>query len=185
MALGIEWKTLNRLIARNGYNGTILWERQLPDGYLVHRSAFVATKETFYMIGGDRCVLLDPQTGDIQGTIQIPGVVGPWKWMAIKDDVLYVLAGDKEPGTQIIKGDRTFGGWSWADLSKGYYAKPRIPYGFGHTLAAYDLKSKRRLWTEKGREKGTFYFYHFFRGRLRERSNDSRPGTEKGDILLL
>ena len=147
-----EWSTLNRLIARNGYNGTILWERKLPDGYLVHRSAFVATKETFYMIGGDRCVLLDPQTGKVQGTIQIPGVKGPWKWMAIMDDVLYVLAGDKEPGTQLIKGDRTFGGWSWADLSKGYYAKPRIPYGFGHTLAAYDLKSKQRLWKHQEKD---------------------------------
>lgn len=47
-----EWPSLQRLIARNGYNGIILWERKLPKDYLAHRSAFVATKDTFYMVDG-------------------------------------------------------------------------------------------------------------------------------------
>ena len=52
-----EWDNMNRLIARNGYNGTILWQRDLPEGYLVHRSAFVATRETFYMLERDHALM--------------------------------------------------------------------------------------------------------------------------------
>ena len=142
-----EWDTLYKLIARNGYNGTILWERRLPDGYLVHRSAFIATKDTFHMIDGSSCLLLDAETGSEQGRIKLAGVDGHWKWMAMRDGVLYVMAGKKERGTQIVRGDREFGGWSWADLSPGFYGK--YPHGFGDTLAAYDLEKEEVLWIHK------------------------------------
>ena len=61
-----EEKWLNTLYARNGYNGENLWTRKLPDGYLVHRSAFIATDDTFYMIDthGTGCLLLNPETGE-------------------------------------------------------------------------------------------------------------------------
>ena len=160
-----EWNTLNKLIARNGYNGTVLWEQDLPDGYLVHRSAFIATKDTFYMINGDHCRTLDPQTGANKGEIRIPGVTGDWKWMVMHDGNLFVLTGEKAPWVETTKGDRTFGGWSWSDLSRGYYGpsrnsqqtdmykKSNIPWGYGNTLAAYDIKNKRLLWkhTEENR----------------------------------
>ncbi len=144
-----EWDMMNKLIARNGYNGTLLWERKLPEGYLVHRSAFIATQETFYMLDGSRCLLLDPETGREKGAIRIPGLSGEWKWMVLKQDFLYVLAGRKDPRAQITKGDRSFGGWSWSDLSRGYYSKPHVPWGFGDTLAAYDLKKKEVRWIHK------------------------------------
>ncbi|MBC8354605.1 MAG: PQQ-binding-like beta-propeller repeat protein [Planctomycetes bacterium] len=139
-----EWDTLYKLVARNGYNGTVLWERRLPDGYLVHRSAFIATRDTFHMIDGESCLLLDAQTGEEQGRIKLPGVAGHWKWMAMKDGVLYVMTGKKERGTQIVRGDREFGGWSWADLSPGFYGD--YPHGFGDTIAAYDLGEEELLW---------------------------------------
>lgn len=142
-----EWENMNRLIARNGYNGAILWERDLPEGYLVHRSAFIATDKTFYMIDRDHALMLDPETGQTQGTISVPGVFGDWKWMAIDNDVLYMLAGTRDSGVETTKGDREFGGWSWADLSTGYYAQPRVPWGFGSILAAYDLKQQKVLWS--------------------------------------
>ncbi len=141
-----EWDMINKLIARNGYNGTVLWQRDLPDDYLSHRSAFVATRDIFYMLDGDGCLMLDARTGAEKGRIQIPGLEGDWKWMAMRDGVLYAMAGDKGGGAKIIKGDRNFGGWSWADLSVGYYAKPRVPWGFGNKLAAYKLDDKRVIW---------------------------------------
>jgi len=144
-----EWDMVNKLIARNGYNGIELWRRNLPEGFLAHRSAFVATKDIFYMIDGDACLMLDARTGAEMGKIRIPGLQGDWKWMAIEDGVIYVLAGDKGGQAKTIKGDRNFGGWSWADLSEGYYAKPRVPWGFGRTLAAYRLDDKRLLWQHK------------------------------------
>ena len=143
-----EWGALNRLIARNGYNGTILWERKLPDDYLVHRSAFVATKDTFHMINGDHCLLLDARTGEEQGRIQIKDFAGDWKWIAFKDGILYALAGAPGDGVELVKGDRAMGGWSWADLSKGYFRK-RVPHGFGDVIAAYDLKNKKLLWMHR------------------------------------
>ncbi|MEM7145219.1 MAG: PQQ-binding-like beta-propeller repeat protein [Verrucomicrobiota bacterium] len=140
-----EWEMLNRLVARNGYNGIVLWERELPDDYLVHRSAFIATDDTFYMMDGNRCLLLDAATGADKGELRIPGVDGQWKWMGMIDDTLYVLAGEPGPGAEIVRGNRSMGGWSWQDLSAGYYGQ-RIPHGFGDTLAAYDLKEETLLW---------------------------------------
>lgn len=140
-----EWQSLGRLMARNGYNGAVLWERKLPEGYLVHRSAFIATKETFYMLERDRCLLLDTRTGREKGEIRIPGLEGEWKWMAMKDDVLYVMSGPPDAPVETVKGDRSLGGWSWSDLSKNYYAK-RLPQGFGNTIVAYELNKQNVRW---------------------------------------
>ena len=141
-----EWDMVNLLIARNGYNGTVLWQRKLPDGFLAHRSAFVATKDIFYLLDGDGCLMLDAATGEEKGRIRIPGVDGDWKWMVLEDGCSTSWRAPKVAKPKIIKGDRTFGGWSWADLSKGYYARPRVPWGFGNTIAAYDVERERVLW---------------------------------------
>ena len=139
---------LNTVLARNGYNGTELWSRRLPDGYLAHRSAFIATKDTFYMIDadGNGCLLLDPETGVEKGRIGIPEIRGEWKWMAMQDGTLFALAGEKKdpPETTIVRS--TYTHWSWGELSKGYYQK-RIPWGFGTTIFAYDLNRNELLWT--------------------------------------
>lgn len=142
-----EESWLNTVLARNGYNGAELWRRRLPDGYLVHRSAFIATDDVFYMIDldGNGCLLLDPETGKEQREIRIPDLAGEWKWMALQDGTLFVLAGDEaDPAeTTIVRSKRDH--WSWGELSPGYYA-PRIPWGFGTTLAAYDLQQDRVRW---------------------------------------
>jgi len=140
---------LNTLLARNGYNGAELWRKRLPDGYLVHRSAFIATDDVFYIINldGHGCVLLNPETGDEIGQVRIPEVRGEWKWIAIAGQTLYGLAGEKgDPAeTTLVRSKDT--GWSWGELSKGYYAQPGIPWGFGETIFAYDLKGEKPLWT--------------------------------------
>ena len=141
-----EWEMVNQLIARNGYNGTVLWQRKLSDGFLSHRSAFVATDDVLYMLDGDGCLVLDAATGEETGRVEIPGLDGDWKWMVHQDGVFYVMAGPKGGDAEIIKGDRTFGGWSWADLSLGYYSRPRVPWGFGNVVAAYHVEEKRLLW---------------------------------------
>ena len=89
-----------------------------------------------------------PKPARKRGEIRIPGLEGEWKWLAMKDGVLYVLAGKPGSGAETVKGDRTFGGWSWEDLSKGYYPK-RIPHGFGDLLAAWHIADKKLLWKHK------------------------------------
>jgi len=141
-----EW--LNTLYARNGYNGTPLWKRKLPDGYLAHRSAFVATDDTFYMIDddGNGCLLLDPETGHEKDRIKIPGQHGQWKWMVLLDDTLLVLAGEQRDPSETTIVRSTFTHWSWGELSRGYYEK-RVPWGFGDTILAYDLDDRELLWS--------------------------------------
>ena len=128
-----EVPTLNTIYARNGYNGAVLWQRKLPEGYLVHRSAFIATDDTFFMIDKDSALLLDPETGAEKGRIRIPDAQGEWKWMALVGRTLFVLAGESDPvePTTIVRSQRDH--WSWGELSKGYYQKPRIPWGFATT----------------------------------------------------
>ncbi|MBW7997856.1 MAG: PQQ-binding-like beta-propeller repeat protein [Candidatus Glassbacteria bacterium] len=138
---------LNTLIAQNGYNGLELWRRKIPDGYLVHRSAFIATENTFYMVNhdGTGCLMLDPETGREKGRINLPELQGEWKWMALVDGVLYVLAGEQKdpPETTVVRSSAR--AWSWDDLSTGYYEQ-RIPWGFGNTIAAYDLATGKVKW---------------------------------------
>ncbi|HNR32091.1 MAG TPA: PQQ-binding-like beta-propeller repeat protein, partial [Candidatus Hydrogenedentes bacterium] len=138
---------LNTLLARNGYNGEELWRRRLPDGYLVHRSAFIATDDTFYMIDldGSGCLLLDPETGAEKGRIRLPDLSGEWKWMALDDGVLYVLEGKtRDPGQiTVVRSENP--AWSWEELSTGYY-EDRIPWGFGNAVAAFDVTHGKLLW---------------------------------------
>ena len=136
---------LNTLSARNGYNGIELWLRKLPDGYFVHRSAFIATENVFYMIDGDGCLMLDPETGEEMGRISIPGVDGEWKWMALENGVLFVLAGgEKEPrGSTTVRSPGTH--WRWEGLDSGYFQRI-APWCFGRTIVAYDLSRKKMVW---------------------------------------
>jgi len=145
-----EESWLNTLVARNAYNGTILWQRKLPDGYLAHRSAFVATDDVFYMIDtdGEGCLMLDPETGREIGSVRLPDHPGEWKWLAIQDGILYVLIGQqKDPAeTTIVRSQ--FGHWSWGELSNGYYQR-RVPWGYGKTILAYDLGAKKVVWSHR------------------------------------
>ena len=145
-----EESCLNTLLARNGHNGTPLWQRKLPDGYLAHRSAFVATDDAFYMIDtdGSGCLVLDPQTGEEKDRIDLPQREGEWKWIAIQDGRLYVLTGmTKDPAeTTIVRSQ--LGHWSWGELSKGYYQR-RVPWGFGKMIVALDLDTKKVVWRHR------------------------------------
>ena len=140
-----EEQWLNTLLARNGYNGTLLWSRKLPDGYLVHRSAFIATEDCFYMIENDRCLKLDPESGREMDRISIPEIEGEWKYIALQNGVLYVLAGTVKDSseTTIVRSKHSH--WSWGELSPGYYQE-KVPWGFGTTIAAYDIKQNKLLW---------------------------------------
>ncbi len=142
---------LNTLLARNAYNGTILWQRKLPAGYLVHRSAFIATEDAFYMISedGTSCLVLDPETGLEKRRIEIPDIRGErWKWMVLKNGVMYVMAGRQadDVETTVVRSKLTH--WSWGELSRGYYAR-RVPWGFGDVITAFDLEDNKTLWTHR------------------------------------
>ena len=146
-----EISTLNTLVARNGYNGRVLWQRKLPQGYLVHRSAFIATDDVFFMIEGNGILQLDAETGAELQRITIPGVAGTPVWIAKIDDVLYILASEDEPPTEVMTVHADWRGWGWHNVDKNYSPKNRhqIRWGFGQTIAAFDLHKMKLIWKHK------------------------------------
>ena len=140
---------LNKLVAFNGYNGTILWQWDLPPGMMVHRNTFIATPTTLYVGDNSSCKLIDVMTGDVRDEIIPPTAVAGgtfWKWMALEDDVLYALIGEQEHEDQTTRHDRRGHGWPWGKISEGFNL-PENPWGFGRTVLAIDLETKKVRWS--------------------------------------
>lgn len=157
---------INKLLAMNAFNGTVLWERELSPGFMIHRNTLIATPDTVYLGDDQSCKLIDPLTGKIRDEIVIdrPDADGPtWKWMALEGGVLYAMVGEKEGSDQPLKGDRIRGaGWPWWKIND-------YKFGYGKNLFAIDPKSKKVLWHVREEEKidsrgmamlkGKLYYY--------------------------
>lgn len=139
---------LNTLAAFNGYNGTLLWRREIAPALMVHRNTLIATATNVYF-GDDRsCKVFDAATGELKTEIAPPADVAGgtfWKWMALEGNVLYALIGDQEKRDPTIRARRDSHGWPWDPLSPGFNQAEQ-PWGYGKTLLAIDLPSKRILW---------------------------------------
>jgi len=146
-----EWPLVGKLICLNGYNGVPLWERELTPGFMIHRNTLIATPETLYLADNESCKLIDAATGEIRDEIVIPpnAAEGPgWKWMALKDGVLFALVGERDLRAEVLRGTRTRDGWPWSGLGKEY-ARKDYPWGFGKTLLAINSETKQILWTHR------------------------------------
>ena len=145
-----QWPMLNTLIAMNAYNGTILWKRKLDPDFMIHRNTMIATPETLYLADAESCKLFDTATGELKDEIKVPAGVGDgpvWKWMALKDGVLYAMVGEKEPPGEALQGEDFRGaGWPWWKI-------PKYEWGFGRTILAMDLSSRKILWHHREEEK--------------------------------
>jgi len=142
---------LDTLVAVNGYNGTLLWKRQLPSGIMVDRGTMIATPDTLYLAEGRSCRLLDPATGEPTGEIVAPADLAGgtfWKWMALEGGVLYALVGQPEAPDPVARWRSTHHGWPWGGISKGYNAG-QFDWGFARTLLAIDPKTRKVLWTHQ------------------------------------
>jgi outer membrane protein assembly factor BamB len=142
-----DWPWVNKLLAFNGYNGTLLWKRPLEEGFNIHRNTMVATPEVLYVADSKSCKLLDATTGELLEEILAPpdATGSVWKWMAITDGILYALAGEEEYRDQTVRGHRTAAGWPWRPMTPGY-DRGDYTWGFGRTLFAVDLGTKHVLW---------------------------------------
>ena len=139
---------LNKLVAFDGYNGTILWKRDLAEGVMIHRNTMIATPQILYVGDDKSCKLIDTATGRLKGEI-VPAVeiAGGtfWKWMAIEDGVLYALIGEQEQRDPTKKWQRDKHGWPWDPISEGFN-QPEQPWGFGRNVLAIDPQTKKVLW---------------------------------------
>ncbi|MEM8666148.1 MAG: PQQ-binding-like beta-propeller repeat protein [Planctomycetota bacterium] len=141
---------LNTLLCINAFNGTILWRRPLPDGFMIHRNTMVATEDALYMGDQESCKVFDGESGELRDEIRVTTDIsdGPvWKWMAMRGDVLYALVGNPEMEIQTQRAVRRgLGHWPWGMWEGHDYSDPRTSFGFGRTLVAIDLNTKERIW---------------------------------------
>ena len=142
---------LNTLYCINAYNGTVLWKRDLSAGY--HDSPQhddCHSRDT--LSGGRQVVQTDRRgSGNVREEIVVPegladGAV--WKWMAMKDGVLYALVGGPEIQVDTITSSvRGIGHWPWG-MWKGHdYSDPKTNFGYGRTFLAIDPETKELLWS--------------------------------------
>ena len=138
---------VNKLTAYNGYNGTILWQRDLVQGIMIHRNTMIATPEILYVSDDKSCKAINAVTGELIDEITPSLGSGNtfWKWMALEDDVLYALIGEKEITDPEIRNSWYDHGWPWKPLSRGFNSEEN-PWGFGRNLVAVNPKSKKVLW---------------------------------------
>ncbi len=157
---------VNKLLCMNAFNGTVLWERDLSPGFMIHRNTLIARPDTLYLGDDKSCKMIDAITGKIRDEIVVTKEHsdGPvWKWMAMEGGVLYALVGEKETPDEPLKGDRIRGaGWPWWKINQ-------YKFGLGKNLLAFDPKSKKVLWHIREAEpidsrgtamlKGKLYYY--------------------------
>lgn len=147
---------LNTLLCVNAYNGTILWKRPLSPGFMLHRNTMIATDDALYLGDHESCKVIDGETGELREEIKIDAAIsdGPvWKWMAMRDGVLYALVGNPEVKIETQRAIRRgLGHWPWGMWDGHDYSDPRTSFGFGRTLVAIDLKTKERIWHFRDKE---------------------------------
>ncbi|QDU09172.1 PQQ-binding-like beta-propeller repeat protein [Gimesia aquarii] len=141
---------LNTLMCINAYNGTILWKRKLPEGFMIHRNTMIGTEDALYMADNESCKIIDSETGKIRDEIVIDEKMadGPvWKWMGMQNGTLYALIGNKEVQVDTKKSARRgLGHWPWG-MWKGHdYSDPKNAFGFGRTFVAINPANKKILW---------------------------------------
>lgn len=147
---------LNTLLCINAYNGTILWRRPLPEGFMIHRNTMIATDDSLYLGDHESCKVIHARTGETSREIKIGEDIsdGPtWKWMGMQDDVLFALVGNLEIKVETMRSSRRgLGHWPWG-MWKGHdYKDPRTAFGHGRTFVALDRKTGKRLWHYRDEE---------------------------------
>lgn len=120
---------------------------------MIHRNTIVATPDTLYLADHVSCKLIDAATGEIKDEIVVPENLAKkdgsvWKWMTIRDGVLYALVGEQEKLHGVHRGTRGERGWPWQTV-KATYGDAQSGWGFGRTLFAMDLKSRKVRWSRE------------------------------------
>jgi len=88
----------NLVMACDSYNGTVLWQRQMPGAMrtrlkMTECSNLAASDDSFFVAVGDACLRLDAATGRTVATYTIPGKPkdnnDKWAYLAYSDGAVY------------------------------------------------------------------------------------------------
>ncbi len=86
-----------RVLAVDAFNGTLLWERDLPGAVRVKVKGdagnLVATEDGLYVAAHEKCYRLDPATGETMREYEIPGSADSdyrrWGYVSVVGKILY------------------------------------------------------------------------------------------------
>lgn len=129
----------NYVVAMDAYNGTILWERDVP--HSVRLAAFkncgnmAATDDLLYVASGPDCLVFDAQTGELRKTFSLPPTA-EWGYVAVQDDLLVGSA--TRPGATFREQTLYTEVLLWRDS---------MPVVCSDSLFVHDRSSGRKLWT--------------------------------------
>ncbi len=88
----------NTVMAQDSYNGTLLWQRDIPGAVRTRLKAkecgnLAASEDSFFVALPDRCLRLDAETGQTVATYPLPVRPGDsaskWGFLAYVDGILY------------------------------------------------------------------------------------------------
>ena len=145
---------LNRIIAQDTYNGSILWSLEIPNSIRMNMprdaSNWCADSESVFMAVRDRCWIIDTSRGWLLDTFEpVPGPRGDWNyhWGYIAQSENNIF------GSSVRSGSSYSGFWSsmnWYDRHTTGY-KDQHGYGTGKVCSdnifALDKKSGQKQWS--------------------------------------
>jgi len=85
------------IMAVDAYNGTVLWEREIPGAVRVQTKAdcgnLVVTEDSLYVAAYDKCYRLDTATGETVRVFKVPqssdGSGRRWGYVSVQGNILY------------------------------------------------------------------------------------------------
>ena len=134
----------NYVVALDAYNGTVLWEHDLPEsirlGAFRNCGSMAVTEEYLYVASGHRCVAFDVASGEKKLVLSIPeGLAGgqcEWGYVASEGDALFGSV--TKPGATFRIQDVPTQTLIWRDYQ---------PVVTSDSLFALDRRSGKTLWT--------------------------------------
>ncbi len=137
--------------AADAYNGTILWERDMPGAgrYIVHKqtSNMVATTNRLLIAEASGCMELNPETGEQLRIIPLPenrSAAGrEWGYLAVAEGVLV--------GSSCATGTIMRSGWGNIDYFTDLNWRNNQPLVCSQEIFAHDLNHGRLLWRHAAR----------------------------------
>lgn len=134
----------NYVVAADAYNGTILWERDVPES--VRLAAFkncgnmAVANDCLYIASGSDCLALDAQTGELRKTFSVPvsadGSNNEWGYVAVEGDLLV--------GSVTRRGGTFRAQTMYTEV---LLWRDSMPVVCSDSLLVHQRASGRRLWT--------------------------------------
>jgi len=157
-------KLASRIRARSIYNGTIIWETALPEGYEPDFPTAALAGDVILIAHPDQpsVLLLDGETGGGLGEIAVHDDEAlRIQWIGVEGDRLFALLGPPFPRKQAFS-------WIGDRANKAAIADRSL---LGSQIVAVDLRTREPLWRHEeggkvdyrqiGVRNGQVVFYHF------------------------